>query len=156
MSNQITEIVQIVATMLAAFGLFLTAYQISRTVKEKRIDRVDKVRQLVFGDSDVSDIYYQLEYGSFVYDENFHGSKTEIQLDKLLCLFDTLAKQVEMKLLNMHDLDLVAYEYLVIYHDKGIQSYLNFLDSWTDTRGLKRPQFEAFRKIGILLENEHS
>lgn len=156
MNNLITDFAQIIATTFAAGGLILTAYQISRSVKERRIDRVDRVRQAVFGDSDVSEIYYQLEYSEFIYDDHFHGSRSEKQLDKLLCLFDTLAKQVEMNLLELKDIDLLAYEYLVIYHDKNVKLYLEFLDSWVDIKGLKRPQFEAFRAVGKLLYNKHS
>ena len=156
MNNQITDIAQVVATALAAGGLLLTAYQISRSVKERRIDRVDRVRQSLYGDSDVIEIYYQLEYGEFIYDGDFHGSACEKQLDKLLSLFDTLAIQVEMKLLKLNDLDILAYEFLVIFSDENVQTYLNFLDTWVDTKGLKRPQFEAFRKIGKLLEYTHS
>lgn len=153
--SEYTDFAQILATFFAAFGLLLTAYQISRSVKERRIDRVDRVRQAIFGDHDVSEIYYLLEYGKFTYNDDFHGSDTEKKMDKLLCLFDTLAKQVNMGLLKLEDIDLLAYEYLVIYQNEDVQSYLKFLDSWLDVKGMKRPQFEAFRQVGKRLENNN-
>lgn len=152
MCTEITDLAQLVATLLAAIGLLLTAWQISRSVKERRIERVDRVRQEVFGNTEVQEIYYLLEYGAFEYTDGFHGSVHERQLDRLLCLFDTLAKQVDKGLLTLDDLDLLAYEYMVIYQDDNVKAYLEFLDNWLDTRGVKRQQFEAFRKIGMKLE----
>lgn len=152
MNAEITELAQLAATTFAALGLLLTAWEISRSVKERRIERVDRVRQEVFGNTDAREIYYLLEYSDFKYTDDFHESVQEKQLDMLLCLFDTLAKQVDMGLLKLVDLDLVAYEYMVIYQDDNVQAYLAYLDSWFDTRGFKRQQYEAFREVGAKLE----
>ena len=57
-----------------------------------------------------------------------------------------------MKLLNLNDLDLVAYEYLIINQDSGVGEYFQFLDNWFSARGIRRPPFKAFREVGNLLE----
>ena len=152
MISEIASWAQVVAVAFAGAGLVLTALQISRSIRQRRIERIDQVRQELFGDPALISIYYRIEYSEFDYSPDFHGSEDEKNLDQLLSMFDSLAKQVQMKLLNLSDLDLVAYEYLVIYQDSGVREYFKFLDNWFSDRGIRHPPFKAFQEVGRLLE----
>jgi len=152
MSSELANWAQIAAAPFAAIGLFLTAYQISRVIRQRRIERVDEVRRELFGNEELQQIYYKLEYQEFKYTAEFHTSEEEKHLDKLLSMFDSLAKQVELGLLSVKDLDLVAYEYIVTYQDPSVQDYFTFLDGWFEDRGMRRRPFQAFRLVATKLE----
>lgn len=148
----ITEWAQVAAAVFAAIGLCFTGYQIRRAIRQRRIARVDAVRRELFGDEKLTTIYYQIEYARFNYTTDFHGSEQEKYLDKLLSIFDSLAKQVQQRLLSIKDLDLIAYEYIVVYQDSAVNKYFEFLDIWFEKRGITRQPFKAFREIGRVLE----
>lgn len=75
------------------------------------------------------DVYYKLEYSNFKYDINFHGSGTEKQLDKLLGHFSNIGRLYFSNILTRSDLKFLEYEFLIIYQNQNIKSYLLFLDT---------------------------
>ena len=152
MENSYVEWASVAAAVFAGIGLLLTALQIAHATRQQRVERVTDFAKDIFNDAELRSTYYELEYGTFVYDENFHGSEKEQHIDKLLGRFDSLAKQVQMGLLKLDDLDLVAYEYIVVYQDAGVADYFDFLDGWFKSRGLERKPFKAFRDLGARVE----
>ncbi|MEM1042973.1 MAG: hypothetical protein AAGI91_10120 [Bacteroidota bacterium] len=152
MENDYVEWASVAAAVFAGIGLLLTAIQIARASRQQRVERVSEFAKDIFDDPELRGIYYQLEYGQFEYGDSFHGSEEEQHLDKLLGRFDSLARQVEMGVLKLKDLDIIAYEYIVAYQDLGVASYFEFLDGWFRTRGLKREPYKAFRDIGAKVE----
>jgi hypothetical protein len=107
-------------------------------------------------DSDVLEIYYKIEYGEFRYDNEFHRSEEEIKLDKLIDMYDNIAKLYQLGNFTLQDLSYVAYRYLRVYQDEDVRRYLSFLDGWYIQRGMKVKPFFAFREVGQILENEYS
>jgi hypothetical protein len=57
-----------------------------------------------------------------------------------------------MKLITLDDLKIAAYVYLVIYKNDDVRQYLKALEDWHLQRGIKTKPFEAFQKVGQLLE----
>lgn len=100
------------------------------------------------------DIYYKIEYGKFDYNEEFHESSEEKRLDKLLGFFENIAKLYIMKNITLDDLRYFAYEFLVIYQDNSVKQYIRFLEQWFSRRGIKIKPYEAFQKVGKILEKE--
>ena len=145
----------VAAASFAGVGLILNAWQLSRATRQRRVEQVTNVFQQIFDDHDLAEIYYLLEYGKFDYTDTFHGSDKEKKLDKLLALFNSLARLRTMGLLKISDLDLVTYEYLVIYQDKGVKQYLAFLDQWYKKRKIDQYPFENFRITGEELEKRY-
>ena len=146
------ELATVGATVFAGIGLLLTAHQIGQSTKQQRAREVSSVLLELNRDGDLRDIYYQLEYGRFEYGEAFHGSPKEKQLDGLLGLFESLARQRSSGLLRLRDLDLVSYHYLVVFQNSEVGKYLNFLDEWFKSRGIGGQPFHGFRETGALLE----
>jgi hypothetical protein len=102
-------------------------------------------------DADVADVFYRLENDDFTYSSEFRGSKDERSLDRLLTLFDFLAKRRRLGLVQVTDLESVAYHYLVVCQNPEVQSYLRFLDEWfAERRFLVRP-YRDFRETGAQL-----
>jgi len=146
---------KIAAVLFAGTGLFLNAWQHRRANNQNRTEHVANVLWRIYDDKELSDIYYKIEYQEFVYSDEFHGSEDERKLDKLISIFDILAKQHYLGLVTSKDIDLVSYEYLVIYQNSEVNSYFSFLDGWFNRRGIKNPPFGKFRSLGKVIENDH-
>jgi len=156
--NQLTvgDLIQALALVFAAVGLFLNFIQMRASNKQKRAEHIVNLHNHLSQDEDVSGIYYKLEYGEFNYlPEKFHGSDEEKQLDKLLDVYDNIAKLYLLDNFTLRDLDYVAYSYLVVYQDKSVTEYLTFLDSWYVQRGMRVKPYSAFRSVGSILEREY-
>jgi hypothetical protein len=156
--NQITigDIIQVGALFIASVGLFLNLIQLRAANRQKRAEYIINMYNQSALDKDVLDIYYKIEYGNFTYDQEFHGSEEEIKLDKLIDMYDNIAKLYLLGNFTLRDLNYVAYRYLVVYQDESIGNYLSFLDTWYVQRGMKVKPFDAFRAVGQILEKEYS
>lgn len=156
--NQITigDIIQFVALLIASVGLFLNLIQLRAANRQKRAEYIINLYNQAALDKDVLDMYYKIEYGKFKYDEKFHGSEEEIKLDKLIDMYDNIAKLYQLGNFTLRDLNYVAYRYLVVYQDEAVGRYLSFLDGWYVRRGMKVKPFHAFRNVGQILEKEYA
>jgi hypothetical protein len=156
--NQVTvgDLIQACALIFAAIGLFLNLAQMKAANRQKRAEYIISLHNQFSLDEDVLDIYYKIEYGRFVYEQQaFHGSDEEKKLDKLLDVYDNIAKLYLLKNFTIRDLNYVAYSYLVVYQDQAIKTYLSFLDKWYVERGMKVKPYEAFRIVGDILEGKY-
>lgn len=151
----IIDWMKVIAVIVAATGLFMTANQQRKANSQKRVEVISDALWKIQDDKEVREIYYRLEYHEFTYDQNFHGSDNEKYLDKLISLLDIIAKQYFSGHLSKKDVALVSYEYLIIYQNEDVQKYFAFLDSWFENRGVKHPPFESFRKLGKVIEDNH-
>jgi len=142
--------------LVASIGLFLTLASMRRANRQKRAEFIIGLQSSLFSDPDMMAIYYEIEYGQFAYDGTFHGSLKERQLDKLLGLFENIAKLWAMGNLKLDDVRLIAYEYVVVYQDPEVSSYIAFLDEWFDRRGMRIRPFDAFRSLGTVLVKRFS
>jgi hypothetical protein len=156
--NQITigDLIQTLALIIAAVGLFLNLAQMKAANRQKRAEFIIDLHNQFSLDKDVLDIYYKIEYGEFSYEPvEFHGSDEEKRLDKLLDVFDNIAKLYSLNNFTLRDLDYVAYNYLVVYQDESVSEYLGFLDKWYKERGMKVKPYSAFRNVGNTLEEKY-
>ena len=155
--NQITigDLIQIIAILIAAIGLFLNFRQLRAGNRQKRAEYIINLHNQYASDKDNLDIYYKIEYDAFEYDENFHKSEDEKKLDKLLDFYDNIAKLYKLNNFTLEDLDYVAYGYLVIYQNPSVTEYLGFLDNWYKRRGMRVRPFSAFRDVGQILEDKY-
>jgi hypothetical protein len=156
--NQISigDLIQALAFIIAAVGLFLNLAQMKAANRQKRAEFIINLHNQFSLDKDVLDIYYKIEYGEFTYEpEEFHSSDEEKKLDKLLDVFDNIAKLYLLNNFTLGDLDYVAYNYLVIYQDESVKKYFGFLDKWYVERGVKVKPYSAFRNVGNTLEEKY-
>lgn len=144
--------IQIIANLATALTFGIAAWQLWEANKQSRKGAIQKRSEYVINlfntfinDQQMIDIYYQIEYSTFEYDENFHGSENERNLDKLLGHFTNVGRLYESNILEESDLSFLQYEFIIIYENPGVQAYLHFLDSWFQTRGIKSKKFEQFR-----------
>lgn len=146
---------QILGVFIAAFGLLLNARQQRKANLQHRIDIVSDILWKIQDDKDICKIYYEIEYGEFIYNANFHSSEDEKRLDKLLSLLGMVAKRYYSKQITKKDLDIIKYEYLVVYQDENVQKYLNMLVLWFKQRGIEHLPYKEFCNLGKILENSN-
>ena len=152
--NELTvgDLIQAIAVLLAAAGLVFSALQTKRANRQSRAQQVIDLHGRFLDDPALVDAYYKIEYQEFEYGDGFHGSELEKHVDRLLQCFENMATLVDAGVLEASDLDPVAYHYLVIYQDAGVQRYFQWLDEWYVQRGMDETPFGVFRKVGVQLE----
>jgi hypothetical protein len=148
----IGSLIQTAALLVAALGLIFNALVTRRAARERRIQQLVDLQCQFYSDAALLDAYYLIEYGGFEYDAAFHTSELEKKIDRLLVHFENIASLFEAKVVSLDELDIVAYNYLVIYQNPEIQQYFHWLDSWYKTRGIKERPFDTFRKVGATVE----
>ena len=157
------ELIQTIAngaTALTFVALFWQLWESNKQTKksaiQKRSEYIIDLYDTFVDDTEMIDIYYKLEYSTFTYDKNFHGSETEKKLDKLLGHFSNIGRLYCSGILTREDLKFLEYEFLVIYQNENIKAYLTFLDEWFKAKKIKDKKFDYFRKVGRLLEKENN
>lgn len=146
------DLIQVGAVLVAAGGLVFSAWQTRRSNKQGQFQQVLDLHGRFLSDAQLVETYYLFEYSKFVYGKEFHGSKLERQVDRLLQTFENMAMCYEEGLVTARELDVVAYHYLVLYQDEELQKYLTWLDGWYKQRGIKEIPFGPFRTVGRILE----
>jgi hypothetical protein len=145
------DLLTLAGLLIASIVLFLTWLSMRRHNRQKRAEFLIDLYNQYMADSDIMSIYYEIEYGQFEYNESFHQSESEKKLDKLLGIFENIAKLWEMDNITLEDVRIIAYEYIVVYQDHAVQEYLGFLDNWFRDRSIKVTPYAAFRRLGAKL-----
>jgi DNA-binding Lrp family transcriptional regulator len=147
---KIGEWINIAIALITGIGLYLTARQIHRGVRQRANDNVSNLIQKLFNDPIISKAYYKIEYDEFKYDPStFHRTDLEKEIDSLISEFDRIAREYERKLIKLSDLEPISYKYLRVWENEEINKYLNFLhNQWQDFSGYKQHSFSSFIKVG--------
>jgi hypothetical protein len=88
----IGDIIQIFVWVAAVIGLIFNYLQMRTNNRQKTAEHIISLNNQFASDKDMTDIYYEIEYGKFKYDAAFHESERETKLDKLLDLYESIAK----------------------------------------------------------------
>ena len=138
--------------LLASIGLFLNWWQLRIGGIRKRAEFIVSVFNQYVADPETSRMFYDLEYDRFKYDGGFHGSDRERHLDRLLTYFEKIAALYDMGTITLHDLELVRYDFVRVFHNESVQQYFKTLDSLPETLGVNGGTFSRFRRVARLLD----
>lgn len=168
------DIAQLVGLLLAAVGLTFTGLQTARAGKqlalntlqterqrrEHRIAQIVHLHERLYDDPELQEMYRMLERGW-----NFEASpahmqtqadrRSEEQLDKLLGLFQVAAYMSKHDLLEFDELGLIAYEYLTVHQNPGVQRYLQLVEDSNKARQMKISPVPDFREVGNQLQEQY-
>ncbi len=147
------NLISLAGFTIAACGFFLTYIQICKNNAQKRAEFLMSIYHQFTSSLDISDIYYKIEYNRFTYNDQFHESPEERQLDKLLCLFETVAKLYKLNNITRKDMTILEYQFKVIFQNPGVQGYLDFIENWCINNQLIFP-YSSFRQVGQMLIDE--
>jgi len=148
------DIIAAASFSIAAIGLFLNWWQLRLGGIRKRAEFIVSVFNQYVTDPLASDIFYEIEYGRFQYNEDFHRSENERKLDRLLSYFEKIAALYEIGTITLHDLELVRYDFLRVYQDASVQKYFKTLDRLPGLLGVEGGTYSRYRRVAALLEKK--
>jgi hypothetical protein len=158
LSNQITygDIAQAIAIFIAGCALFVGWLQIKAGNRQKRAEFIVNLYNQFSLNKELLGIYYKIEYNKFKYDSAvFHNSEEEKLVDNLLRFFNNVAELYLSGNFTINDLEYLSYNYIVVYQNTSIRKYFVSLDKWYSDRRLKVRPFNAFRRVGEVLEKKY-
>jgi hypothetical protein len=146
-------IIPTASAIFAAIGLLLSFYQSRRTNTQARSTLVAECLKGFAEDEDIQRAFYAIEYSTFKYDEKFHGSEHERQIDKLLRHFSNIALAWQGGLLSTRDVRPIQYYVLRVVRDTEVQEYLKFIASWSKQQKLGEHPYAVLTQLSEKLRN---
>jgi hypothetical protein len=135
---------QVAATLIAAVGLVLSALEIRRTRKEKRLEQVQRLVERLQS-PELRDIYHEVERDEFHFP--FDQSHKEKEIDALLGEFNLVANIYRNGLIDLKELELFAYQFLVVYQNPGVKEYLRQVQNTLEASRQMNPRVKLIRPV---------
>jgi hypothetical protein len=129
-------IVPALSAAFAAMALLLNFYQSRRTNAQARAALVAGCLKGFAEDKDIQRAFYSIEYSEFRYNDTFHKSEQEREVDKLLRHFANIALAWQAGLLSTIDVRPISYYVLRVVRDPEIKKYLEFIAQWSKEQNL--------------------
>lgn len=148
------EIIQTMALLFAGVGLILNVISMRKATKQIRVNKIMDLEQNLFNDKELQEKYYEIEYDKLEIENISAQSSSEKTLDRLLLLFDSIAMLYKARIITKEELNIVGYNYMVIYQNLAVQKYLKYLDKWFIDRKINGVPFKEFREIGKEIEKK--
>ena len=145
-------LIPMVSLTIAALAFTINVRQTKLTNSLVRAKMVSDSLHTFMDDEIIQNAFYKVEYGEFEYNNNFHGSEEEKEIDKLLRHFSNLALMWKNELLTLKDIHPIQYFILRAVNNSEIQKYLSFIDNWSKTAGTGGHPYVALRDLCNELE----
>ena len=136
-------------------GVSAFVINVRQTVFGNKLSKVNIVSNSLhtFMDDDLMhEAFYKIEYGKFIYSNDFHGSKEEREIDKLLRHFSNLALMWEDNILSLEDIKPVQYFILRVVNNLEIMKYLAFIETWHKSSNTGSHPYLALNNLAIELK----
>ena len=144
-------VVPALGAVFAAFGLILNVQQSRRTNAQTRAALVAGCLKGFAEDEEIQKAFYSIEYSKFRYDDSFHDSTHEREIDKLLRHFANIALAWQVGLLTTADVRPIQYYVLRVTQDTEIQEYLQFMREWSKRASLGEHPYTVLTKMSEVL-----
>jgi hypothetical protein len=135
------------SAIFAAIGLLLTFYQSRRTNAQARAGLVAACLKGFAEDEEIQRAFYAIEYSEFKYDDEFHKSEREREVDKLLRHFSNIALAWQAGLLTTRDVRPIQYYVLRVLRDAEIRNYLKFIAEWSKQQALGEHPYAVLSQL---------
>ena len=139
--------------LLTFVGLVMNYFQMRKTITQKRAEFLITLARDYLLDPDLIELYYEIDYEKFEFDEGMLQTDREKTLDKLLYVYENIARMYVMDNINKNDIKYFAYRFIRVYQNPEVKKYVAFLNEWYGKKLSVKP-FEAFQKVGPILERE--
>lgn len=135
------------SAIFAASALVLNILQSRRTNAQARAALVAGCLKDFADDKDIQRAFYAIEYDEFVYDQNFHKSDQEREIDKLLRHFANLALSWKSGLLSIEDVRPVQYYIFRVMNNSGIKQYKGFMAGWLERANIGQHPYVVLSEL---------
>lgn len=149
--NQYTlsDIIKSGLLLAAIFGIYFTYRQIKYSNKTQKATFFKELYLEFYSDENIKKAYYNIEYGKFEYDVNFHNSEQEKSLDQLLSLADLICYLRSKGLLSVDEMKSFEYRIHRICINENVLRYLDFLNLYFK---LNNPGFIPFPNLKTYID----
>ena len=139
--------------LLTFVGLITNFVQMRKNLLQKRAEFLIMLARDYLLDADLIELYYEIDYERFKFDESVLQTDQEKKLDKLLYIYENIARMYLMDNINKNDIRYFAYRFIRVYQNPEVKKYVALLNGWYGKKLSVKP-FEAFQKVGPILERE--
>ncbi len=139
--------------LLTFVGLIMNYIQMRKSLVQKRAEFLITLSRDYLLDADLVELYYEIDYERFKFDESVLQTDQEKKLDKLLYIYENIARMYLMDNINKNDIRYFAYRFIRVYQNTEVKKYVALLNGWYGKKLSVKP-FEAFQKVGPILERE--
>jgi hypothetical protein len=140
-------IVPALGAFFAGAGLLLNVRQSRRTNAQSRAAIVLSCLKGFAEDEEIQKAFYAIEYLEFQYNEKFHRSPQEREIDKLLRHFANIALAWQAQLLTIDDVRPIEYYVLRVMRNPEIQKYFKFIEHWSSQDDLGEHPYMELTKL---------
>lgn len=146
----ITDYFSLFSDCAVIMGVLWGFHTWRKSMSIKRAEYVQSLREKFYGDKDIAEVMYKIEYNKSWYDGSFHGgSEIERKVDKLLSVCDHICYLYDNKLISDKEYEIFNYDLNRILNNKDVKAYLYNLHHWsTKTLDLKS-SFNRLIQFGI-------
>lgn len=140
-------LIPILSFFIAACAFSVNVYQTNLNNRLGRAKIVSDCLHIFMDDKMMHSAFYKIEYGQFEYNNDFHGSTEEREVDKLLRHFSNLALMWEGGLLKLKDIHPLQYFILRSVNDEEVVKYLTFIDEWSNIAKTGGHPYSSLKKL---------
>jgi hypothetical protein len=143
------DIINAALLIVAIAGIGLTWGQLRSGARTQRAAFLRDLYTTLNNDQAICDGFYAIEYGRFHYSGEFHDTKVEREVDRLLSFFDLVCELYHRKILTKEELQFFEYRFQRVSADPEVAAYLRFLAGFYRDNGIAATPFPSFtRYIG--------
>jgi hypothetical protein len=141
------------SAVFVASGFLLTFYQWRRANAQARAALVAECLKSFAEDEGIQRAWYAISYSRFLYADDFHGSESERDIDKLLRHFSNIALAWQAGLLSTHDIRPIQYYVLRVTRNDEIRRYLRFVADLAKQQHLGEHPYAVLDQLGEQLNS---
>ena len=144
-------IIASLALVAAAVAAVAAYRQFQSSVRATRAALLKDLYLQFRNDEFVAEAFYKIEYGEFRYTPEFHESKDEPKIDRLLTLCELVCAMHSDGTLTDREMEYFKYQFKRIHGDLEIKKYLACLDRFYALNNMHKKAFEKFQIYGARL-----
>ena len=130
--------------LLTFVGLITNFVQMRKNLLQKRAEFLIMLARDYLLDPDLIELYYEIDYERFKFDESVLQTDQEKKLDKLLYIYENIARMYLMDNINKNDIRYFAYRFIRVYQNPEVKKYVALLNGWYGKKLSVKP-FEEFQ-----------
>ena len=145
---KVSDLLTLGGWILTIIGLGFTALQIRRAARTQRYQFLLTVTERYFGEKEVREFYYKLDYDKFTFDpKTFLGTEDERFLDGIIYNLDIIGRMLRMDGLSLREVSILGFQVSRVMGNSEVQRYLAWLDGEYKREGRPTPAHDDARYL---------
>ena len=141
------------SAFFVASGFLLTFYQSRRANTQARAALVAECLKSFAEDEGIQRAWYAISYSQFQYTDDFLGSGSERDIDKLLRHFSNIALAWQAGLLSTRDIRPIQYYVLRVTRNDEVKKYIRFVTDLSKQQHLGEHPYAVLDQLGMRLNS---